>query len=44
MEEKKKALELLESEEEELMRCECRFCHNNILLEDLDSHEINCEA
>lgn len=25
-------------------RCECRFCHNMVFLEDLDMHEQNCEV
>ena len=24
-------------------RCECQFCHNMVLIEDLDSHELQCE-
>ena len=25
------------------LRCECQFCHNMVLIEDLDSHELQCE-
>jgi len=25
------------------LRCECQFCHNMVLLNDLDTHETQCE-
>ena len=33
-----------EVEVAEMDRCECRFCHNMVFLEDLDMHEQNCEV